>query len=404
MLSALLAAGVHLEVEVRRRGDGVARVAHEGDDLATRDPRPLDGDRRVRRQVRVVEGVAGVVRQPEAVAPQGVDAHPGQAAVGDRDDRRPAVGEDVVAMVPPGVGARGAVVVREVGVTDHGEHVGLIARDAHGGRGAAREAEGRGKRREGRGRRRGSRRRGRGRGRSRPRARRGGHGWSGGDGLRALGGRELEVADHERLTDRLCGLGIADLDAQAVDVQTARSRGSLLDEHQVADTGHVDPTARRGGDGLSVHDDADDRGILHAGARRRRTGPGAGGEADFTDRDATVEQRDAARRDLASRGAGGAGRRCTDVHVDAADRPAAARPQAADMRRTLARATRRRARAALAAGRQKRRITHRLSRSGGSTLSGCGRYQYQGDAQSGGGQRANSLHEGIVAVEDGRHQ
>ena len=57
-----------LEVEVRRTAVGVAGVADETDDVARFDASPLDGERRVRREVRVVELVALRVAQPEPVA------------------------------------------------------------------------------------------------------------------------------------------------------------------------------------------------------------------------------------------------------------------------------------------------------------------------------------------------
>ena len=63
-----LPARVDLEVQVRRRADGVAGVADEADDVARVDVRAVLGDRRVGREVRVVEPVA--VRCPRSTGRQ----------------------------------------------------------------------------------------------------------------------------------------------------------------------------------------------------------------------------------------------------------------------------------------------------------------------------------------------
>ena len=62
--------------------------ADEADDVARLDAAPLDCERRVRREVRVVELVALRVAQPEAVAADPVEADGVQRPVGDREERR----------------------------------------------------------------------------------------------------------------------------------------------------------------------------------------------------------------------------------------------------------------------------------------------------------------------------
>ena len=101
--------GVHLEVEVRRRALGVARVAHEADHLPRLDARAVEDERRERREVRVVEGVALPVAQPEPVAADLVPAEREDRAVGERDDRLAELAEDVVAVVVADVAADLAV-------------------------------------------------------------------------------------------------------------------------------------------------------------------------------------------------------------------------------------------------------------------------------------------------------
>ena len=88
-----------LEVEVVRRSLGVAGVAHEADDLSRLHVRAVHRVDRERREVRVVELVARLVDDPEAVAADLVEADGEDDAVGARDERLPERSEDVVAMV-----------------------------------------------------------------------------------------------------------------------------------------------------------------------------------------------------------------------------------------------------------------------------------------------------------------
>ena len=115
---------------------------------------PSSATRRVRREVRVVERVAAVIGEPQAVPAEGVHADPRERAVGDGDHRGPAVGEEVVAVVPPGARPGRAVVVGERRPARHREHVAGVRGDGHRRGRPARQPE-RGRRRE---RRRGDRR------------------------------------------------------------------------------------------------------------------------------------------------------------------------------------------------------------------------------------------------------
>src|SRR4029453_11202224 len=67
----------------------------------------VHSERRERREVRVVELVAGGVLQPEPQAADVVPADRVDDAVGDGEERRPEGAEDVLAVVPARVRARG---------------------------------------------------------------------------------------------------------------------------------------------------------------------------------------------------------------------------------------------------------------------------------------------------------
>ena len=73
----------------------------------------VDGERRERGEVRVVELVAVPVAEPEPVAADVVPADREDRAVGDGEDRRAERREDVLAVVPAGGGAAGAEGVGE---------------------------------------------------------------------------------------------------------------------------------------------------------------------------------------------------------------------------------------------------------------------------------------------------
>ncbi len=68
--------------------------------------------------MRVVELVSLAIGEPEPVAAERVPADGEDHALGDCEDRRAELGEDVVAVMPAGVGAEGteAVAVRDLAV------------------------------------------------------------------------------------------------------------------------------------------------------------------------------------------------------------------------------------------------------------------------------------------------
>src|SRR3954452_24320232 len=106
-----LAAGVDLEVDVRRGRLGVAGVAGEAEDVSGLDPAAILGVGGEGREVGVEERVAGVGVEPQAVAGDRERTHAVHGAVGDREHGSTKGGEDVVALVDAGVGAGGAEVV-----------------------------------------------------------------------------------------------------------------------------------------------------------------------------------------------------------------------------------------------------------------------------------------------------
>ena len=91
---------VNLEVEMRRAAVGVAGVAHEADHVTCLHAATLDGERRVGREMRVVELVARSVTEPEPVAADPVEADGMERPVGDGEKRRALRREDVLAVVP----------------------------------------------------------------------------------------------------------------------------------------------------------------------------------------------------------------------------------------------------------------------------------------------------------------
>ena len=107
--------GVDLEVQVRRRPLRVAGVAHEAEDGAGLDARPVDREGRERGEVRVVELVALTVAQPEPVASDVVPADREHRPVGAGEHGCAKGREDVVAVVPVAgdIAAEGAEGVRE---------------------------------------------------------------------------------------------------------------------------------------------------------------------------------------------------------------------------------------------------------------------------------------------------
>jgi hypothetical protein len=96
---------VDLEVHVRRRSVGVAGGADEAEHVACLDAPPVHRQRREGGEVRVVELVALVVAQPEAVAADVVPADGEDGPVGDRQEGGPERREDVVPVVVRDVGA-----------------------------------------------------------------------------------------------------------------------------------------------------------------------------------------------------------------------------------------------------------------------------------------------------------
>ena len=92
--------GVDLEVQMDGRELGVAGLPHEAEHVAGLDLPAVDGERRVRREMGVVELVPGAVAEPEAPAADVVPADREHRAVGDGEERRPERREDVLAVVP----------------------------------------------------------------------------------------------------------------------------------------------------------------------------------------------------------------------------------------------------------------------------------------------------------------
>src|SRR5215218_10953961 len=105
-----LVARVDLEVHVRRRRLGVARVADEAQQRARLDLAAAHRLRRERGQVRVEERVAALGLEPEPVAADRQRADAIQPPVRDGEHRAAERGEDVVALVGADL-ARGAEVV-----------------------------------------------------------------------------------------------------------------------------------------------------------------------------------------------------------------------------------------------------------------------------------------------------
>ena len=91
---------VDLEVEVHGRELGVAGLAHEAEHVAGLDLAAVDRERRVGREMRVVELVAGPVAQPQPPAADVVPADREHRPVGDREQRRPERREDVLTVMP----------------------------------------------------------------------------------------------------------------------------------------------------------------------------------------------------------------------------------------------------------------------------------------------------------------
>src|SRR3954451_21793098 len=91
---------MHLEVEVRRRREGVARPAEEADHLARAHMRVREYPARIAGEVGVVERVAPLVGQPQPPAAELVPAHEAQRSSCDRDERRTERREQVVAVMP----------------------------------------------------------------------------------------------------------------------------------------------------------------------------------------------------------------------------------------------------------------------------------------------------------------
>ena len=87
-------------MEVDRRELGVAGLPHEPEHVACLDLPAVDGERRVGREMRVVELVAGPVAEPEAPAADVVPADREHRPVGDREQRRSERREDVLAVMP----------------------------------------------------------------------------------------------------------------------------------------------------------------------------------------------------------------------------------------------------------------------------------------------------------------
>ena len=99
---------VDLEVEVVRRRLRVAGVADEADHGAGLHLVAVDGERRERREMGVVELVALPVTQPEPVAAEVVPADGEDGPVGDGEERGPERREDVLAVMPDDARARAA--------------------------------------------------------------------------------------------------------------------------------------------------------------------------------------------------------------------------------------------------------------------------------------------------------
>ena len=116
---------MNLEVKVRRRRERIAGVADEADHVAGLDALRVQSERRIAREMRVVELVAYAVAYPEPPAAEALPADAVERAVRDGDDGRAERGEDVVAVVPvPGnVAAEPAVRVAVTRAGGDREHV-----------------------------------------------------------------------------------------------------------------------------------------------------------------------------------------------------------------------------------------------------------------------------------------
>src|SRR5579862_4053304 len=93
-------AWMNLEVEMRRRGDGVAGVPDEADDLACAHMLRVKVVAGVSGQVRVIELITAAITHPQTPAADLVPADAVDRPVRDGDDRRSERSEDVVAVVP----------------------------------------------------------------------------------------------------------------------------------------------------------------------------------------------------------------------------------------------------------------------------------------------------------------
>ena len=222
-----------------------------------------------RGQVRVVELVPLEVAEPEAVAADRVPADEEERPVGHGEDRRAERREDVVPVVPAGVGARGAEVVRERGRTVDREDVaaGCQVRPDPGGRALHRRRR-RGD--AGRGRHRLVRMVGRRRARGRARRRRG--------GLRRGRGR-LGIADEDLRPGGQTAVVGGQMDVEADDeaAMAAALRGvlvrdRLLEHDRVTPVAQRDLLVRRSGHARPEDDEARDRRAGEIAARARRGG------------------------------------------------------------------------------------------------------------------------------------
>ena len=116
-----------LEVEVVRRRLRVAGVADEADHVAGLHLVAVDGERRERREVRVVELVALPVAQPKAVPAEVVPADREDRPVRDGEERGPERREDVLAVMPADARARADP---KVSANDDGRRRGRRSRRA----------------------------------------------------------------------------------------------------------------------------------------------------------------------------------------------------------------------------------------------------------------------------------
>ena len=89
-----------LEMQVERTALGVARVADEPEHVAGVHDRAVDGKRRIRRKVSVVELVAAVVAQPQPPSADLLETDLEHDSVRHGEDRGAERREDVVAVVP----------------------------------------------------------------------------------------------------------------------------------------------------------------------------------------------------------------------------------------------------------------------------------------------------------------